>query len=39
MIDNAAMAVAARACGCWALAAEIEAKQLGPEAIARLFRL
>jgi hypothetical protein len=39
MIDHAAMAVAARACGRRAVAAEIEAKQLGPEGVARLFRL
>jgi hypothetical protein len=37
-IDTMA-ACAARACGCRAVAAEIEAKQLGPEGVARLFRL
>jgi hypothetical protein len=39
LIDTVAMAVAARACGCKAVAAEIEAKRLGPEAIVRLFRI
>jgi hypothetical protein len=39
MIDHAAMAVAARACGCRAVADEIEAKHLTAEGVARLFRL
>jgi hypothetical protein len=39
MIDHAAMACAARACGYRAVAAEIEAKHLGPEAVARLFKV
>jgi hypothetical protein len=39
MIDHAAMACAARACGFRAVAVEIESKQLTPEATVRLFRL
>jgi hypothetical protein len=39
MIDTVAMAVAAKACGCRAVAAEIEAKQLGPGGLVKLLRL
>jgi hypothetical protein len=39
MIDHAAMACAARACGCHAVAAEIEAKGLDAEGVVRLLKL
>jgi hypothetical protein len=39
MIDHAAMAVAAKACGYAAIGDAIMAKSLGPEATVRLFRL
>jgi hypothetical protein len=39
MIDTVAMVTAAKACGCQAVAAQIEAKALSPEGVARLFRL
>jgi hypothetical protein len=39
MIGVVAMAVAARASGCEAVASAIETNQLGPEGVARLFRM
>jgi hypothetical protein len=39
MIDHAAMAVAARACGYRAIGDAIAAKSLSPESVLRLFRL